>query len=135
MLFDFMTQVDSWFSEPEHACPDCGGAMKRPKKGGPKHKRMYRCVYYPKCTGGKHIADHVIAADRDTRSARRQLHKMFERVGYSKKKTEKWLSVYGTHAHIGQMMYDDIIETHVRYEQWRADELRVYIFNQLVNHI
>lgn len=95
---------------------------------------MLRCVYYPKCRGGKHKAKHVIAADKPTRKARRDLHALLGKQ-MKPKKLEKWLSVYGTHAHIGQMMYDDIIETHVRYEQWRADEIRVYIFNQLFDHI
>lgn len=130
MLFDIVERTDALFKKPEHTCPDCGAPMLPGK--GIKHWKMFRCIYYPRCKGGKHKAKHVVAADKYTRKQRIRLHNLLE-LRFTPKWVEKWLSVYGTHAHIGEMMVEDIFETEKRYLDWCKDETRQFVFYTFFN--
>lgn len=104
-------------------------------KGVHGGKESYVCIYYPRCRGNKHVADHVIPTDKKTRTVRYYLHKQLSRVFGSRRRREQyvWLSVFAQMPHVGQMTFGQVIDTQQRLSQWEKDDVRRLIWKEMID--
>lgn len=123
------------FKKSDTFCPDCGHKMfitYNPQI----HKKIYRCIYYPKCKGMALAASYgVIPGDRATREARYVAHKELEAFFKNKRHQFNFVAIYGKRPHIGQMNTKEIARLMQQFYSFKKDPLRLYVWNELKDYI